>query len=232
MTSTRDQILGKLRAARRPFPTTPPRPEVYMPVTSMNRVSPADMLARFTQELERLDGEVFVVDSDGAARDKVLDLLKSHNTQRILAWHFKHIPVKKLYTAVRQAGYSICYSNVRDLDLRARERDIARLETAQVGLTGADAVAATTGTLVVSSAPGKERFPTILPPVHIAVVTIGQFVPCLEDWLDQERQSNNPTIEHSDNVCFISGPSRTGDIEQQLVLGVHGPKQLQVVVLR
>ena len=36
--------------------------------------------------------------------------------------------------------------------------------------------------------------------------------------------------ESSANVCFISGPSRTGDIEQQLVLGVHGPKRIQVVV--
>ena len=230
MASSRDNILGKLRAARRPFPSTPPRPGAYMPVTSMKRVSPEGMLARFTKELDQLDGEIFVVDGDAAAQKKVLELLESHQTKRILAWHFKHIPVKKLYTAVKQAGYIVSYPAIRNTDLQARKRDIARLETAEVGLTGADAVAATTGTLVVSTAPGKERFPTILPPVHIAVVELRQFVPRLEDWLAQEHSTGNPVIEQSANVCFISGPSRTGDIEQQLVLGVHGPKRLQVIV--
>jgi L-lactate dehydrogenase complex protein LldG len=232
MTSSRDKILQKLRAARRPFPSTPPRPQAYMPVTSIKRISSEAMLARFTEELERLDGEVFVVDGDAAARGKVLELLESNNAKRILAWHFKHIPVEKLYTAVKQAGYIISYANTRKADPQERQREIMRLEAAEVGLTGADAVAATTGTLVVSTAPGKERFPTILPPVHIAVVELQQFVPRLEDWLAQERGVGSPVIENSANVCFISGPSRTGDIEQQLVLGVHGPKRIQVVVKR
>jgi L-lactate dehydrogenase complex protein LldG len=232
MTTSRDKILEKLRAARHPFPSTSPRPQTYMPVTSMKRVSSEAMLARFTKELERLDGEVFVVDGDAAARDKVLQLLESSNAKRILAWHFKHIPVEKLYTVVKQAGYAVSYSNIRKADPTERQREIMRLEGAEVGLTGADAVAATTGTLVVSTAPGKERFPTILPPVHIAVVELRQFVPRLEDWLARERSGESPVIENSANVCFISGPSRTGDIEQQLVLGVHGPKRIKVIVKR
>ena len=85
---------------------------------------------------------------------------------------------------------------------------------------------------MVSTAPGKGRIPTILPPVHIVVAELGQFVVRIEDWLVQERTEGNPTLEQSANICFITGPSRTADIEKQLVLGVHGPKQLQVVVKR
>ena len=230
--TSRDQILNKLRAARRPFPSASPRPDDYLPVTSLKRVSPEGMLARFTEEMKLLNGEVFVVDGDDAARAKVLELLEAHQTKRVLAWRFKFIPVAKLYTAIKQAGYAIDYPNIHLSDWEAREREIMRLETAEVGLTGVDAIAATTGTLVVSTAPGKGRIPTILPPVHIVVAELDQFVPHIEDWLGRERAGGNPTIEQSANICFITGPSRTADIEKQLVLGVHGPKQLQVIVKR
>jgi L-lactate dehydrogenase complex protein LldG len=232
MTISREKILEKLRNTRRPFPAASPRPDTYQPITSLNSMSPEDMLARFTEELELLDGEVFVVEGDEAARKQVLELLESHQTKRIAAWRFKYIPVAKLYTAIKQAGYTIDYPNIHIEDSKAREREIMRLETAEVGLTGVDAVAATTGALVVSTAPGKGRIPTMLPPVHIAVVELKQFMPRIEDWLAQERANGNPTLENSANICFIAGPSRTADIEKQLVLGVHGPKRLQVVVKR
>ena len=232
MTAAREKILGQLRSSRRPFPHTAPRPEDYLPVTSLSRISPEGLLARFTEEIERLDGNVFAVEGDEMARAKVLELLESHRAKRILAWHFKFIPVAKLASAIQQAGYTIYYPNIHHDDAAAREAEIRRLESAEVGLTGVDAAAASTGTLIVSTAPGKGRIPTLLPPVHIAVVELGQIVPRLEDWLAQERAAGNPTLEHSANVCFITGPSRTADIEKQIVLGAHGPKQLQVVVKR
>jgi L-lactate dehydrogenase complex protein LldG len=232
MTTSREKILEKLRNVTRPFPAASPQPTAYLPVTSLDRVSSEGLLARFTEEMTLLDGEVFVVEGDEAARKQVLDLLESHQTKRIAAWRFKYIPVAKLYTAIKQAGYTVDYPNIHIDDDEAREREIMRLEIAEVGLTGADAIAAATGSLVVSTAPGKGRIPTMLPPVHIAVVELNKFVPRIEDWLSQERANGNPTLENSANICFISGPSRTADIEKQLVLGVHGPKRLQVIVKR
>ena len=61
MTTSCDKILNKLRAARQPFPDAPPRPKSYMPVTRLEDESPGALLERFTAELERLNGEVFVV---------------------------------------------------------------------------------------------------------------------------------------------------------------------------
>jgi L-lactate dehydrogenase complex protein LldG len=106
---------------------------------------------------------------------------------------------------------------------------LAAAAEAQVGLTGADAAAATTGTLVFTTAPGKGRIPTVLAPVHIAVITLNQIVPRLESWVAAQRASGLPLTD-SANFCFISGPSRTGDIEMQLILGVHGPGKVHVVV--
>ena len=232
MTASRDKILGKLRAARPPFPHAQPRPAKHLPVTTVAESAPDALLDRFRQEFEALNGELFVVEGDAAARQQVLDLLASHETKRIASWHFKHIPVPKLYTAIQEAGYIIDYPNIILDDPEAREQELTRLESATVGLTGADAVAATTGSLIVSTGAGKPRIPTVLPFVHIAVVTLAQFIPNIETWLENQRATGMETIQQSTNICFISGPSRTADIEKQLVLGVHGPKRVQVVVKR
>ena len=72
----------------------------------------------------------------------------------------------------------------------------------------------------------------MLAPVYIVVITLDQLLPRVEDWLARERQNGLETLRSAANLCFISGPSRTADIEMQLVLGVHGPGQLQVVVKR
>jgi L-lactate dehydrogenase complex protein LldG len=229
MSSSRSIILDKLRRAQRPFSDVPPRPHTYLPVTSIEDTSPDGLLERFTAELNRLSGEVFVVDGEDAARDKVVELLKSHHTTQLLAWHFTRIPVRKLRGAIKEAGITITQPDTHD-EFRAEMLETVR--HAEVGLTGADAVAASTGTLIVSTGPGKGRIPTILPPVHIAVVTLNQFVPRIEDWVAAERANDMATIRSSDNLCFITGSSRTGDIEQTLVLGVHGPGKLQVVVRR
>lgn len=229
MTTSRDKILNKLRAARQPFPDAPPRPKSYMPVTRLEDESPGALLERFTAELERLNGEVFVVDEDAAARAQVVELLKAQDAEMILAWDFAYIPVDGLQSAVEEAGIQVHYP---DIHVEARTELLHTLASAPAGLTGADAATATTGSLVVSTGPGRGRIPTVLPRVHIAVITQDQIVPRLESWVAQQRARGLADVLGSANLCFITGPSRTADIEKNLVLGMHGPEQLQVVIKR
>jgi L-lactate dehydrogenase complex protein LldG len=220
MTTSRDKILNKLRAARQPFPDAPPRPKDYLPVTVLDDESPGALLERFTAELVRLNGEVFVVDDDAAARDCVLKLIKGHEATALLAWDFRHIPV--------EAGIEITFPDIRD-EMRAEA--LSALEPVPLGLTGADAAAAATGTLIVSTGPGKGRIPSILPRAHLAVIRQQQIVPRIEDWIAAQRATGLQTIRDSAGLNFITGPSRTADIEKNLVLGMHGPEQVQVVVI-
>ncbi len=226
MSTSRDQILNKLRSARRPFADAPPRPERYLPVTVQEDETAEALLERFTLELNSLTCDVFPVESDEAARAKVLELLELRETKSILAWDFAHIPVEGLEAAIRAAGIEIIQPDTHD-EMRMEMLTISA--EAQAGLTGADAAAATTGTLIFTSAPGKGRIPTVFAPLHIAIITLDQIVPRIESWVAQQRASGLPMREHA-NFCFVTGPSRTGDIEMQMVLGVHGPGKVQVIV--
>lgn len=222
-------MLNKLRAARRPFPDAAPRPRAYQPVAADMSADADALLERFRLELEALKAELYVVEGDEAARAQVLDLLAGHGASHILAWDFEHIPVEGLEAGVRAAGITITQPDTHD---EYRAETLALAEGAEVGLTGADAAAAATGTLIVTTGPGKGRIPTVLAPVHLVVITLDQLLPRLEDWVARQRAAGLDDLRASANVCLITGASRTGDIEMQLVLGVHGPGILQVVVKR
>jgi L-lactate dehydrogenase complex protein LldG len=225
MTSSRDRILGKLRAARRPFPDAPPRPASYVPVT---RFAPdEDLLTRFTAELERLDGSVHPVADDVAAIACARDILRQHDATAALTWDFAHIPVAGLADALHADGIALTQPDIHD---ERRAETLAAGEPAGMGITGADAALATTGSLIVIAAPGKGRIPTVLPPVHLAIITRDQLYPRLEDWIVARRADGLADIRANSNLCIISGPSRTADIEKNLVLGMHGPGALHVIV--
>ncbi len=98
---------------------------------------------------------------------------------------------------------------------------------AACGITGADYALADTGTLVLLSSPQEARLISLLPPVYIAVVERNRLLTALDELL---------TIlplpaEQTSSMVLITGPSRTADIEQILVRGVHGPGEIHVVVV-
>jgi L-lactate dehydrogenase complex protein LldG len=76
---------------------------------------------------------------------------------------------------------------------------------------------------------GNERVASLLPPVYVAVVERAQIVPDLFDVVEH-FESQVPSDLPS-NLTFITGPSKTGDIESKLVTGVHGPGKWHVIVI-
>jgi L-lactate dehydrogenase complex protein LldG len=97
---------------------------------------------------------------------------------------------------------------------------------AEIGVTGCDAAIAETGSLVVLSGPGKPRAASLLPLVHVCVVRLDDLRASMEQFFE-ERASD---IAASACCTFITGPSRTADIELTLTLGVHGPGKVIVIV--
>jgi L-lactate dehydrogenase complex protein LldG len=95
-----------------------------------------------------------------------------------------------------------------------------------VGVSTAQAAIAETGTLVLDSASERHRLVSLVPPVHIAVVNASAIVETLSDALTLLQKGK----EISPAITFITGPSRTADIELTLTIGVHGPQELYVIV--
>jgi L-lactate dehydrogenase complex protein LldG len=106
---------------------------------------------------------------------------------------------------------------------------VNELERCGAAITGCDFLVAQTGSLLVSGPSAGGRALSVLPPHHIVIAQSSQIVPDLATALQQARlryAARWPSF-----LSFITGPSRTGDIERILVLGAHGPKRLTVFLL-
>lgn len=126
---------------------------------------------------------------------------------------------------------AVCWPALADLDWAAQGvAASARPARADdpVGITGCFAALAETGTLVLCSAADTPATTSLLPETHIAVLPASRIVADMETaWaLLRDELAELPRA-----VNFVSGPSRTGDIEQTIVLGAHGPYRVHVVVV-
>ncbi|HLK20592.1 MAG TPA: lactate utilization protein [Bryobacteraceae bacterium] len=108
-----------------------------------------------------------------------------------------------------------------------REALRAICATADVGITSADYALAETGTLVMLSSAQEARMISLLPPAHIAVFPRSRLLVNLDELL---LELPNPA-EQTSSMVLITGPSRTADIEQILVRGVHGPGEIFAVIV-
>lgn len=107
--------------------------------------------------------------------------------------------------------------------------DKAELESCDAGITECDALVAQTGSVLVTSRSAGGRALSVLPPHHVVLARSAQLVADLPDafgLLQRKYADNYPSL-----ISFITGPSRTGDIERILVLGAHGPKRLTILCL-
>lgn len=115
------------------------------------------------------------------------------------------------------------------VELSHAVNDRRRLEQVDAALTGCALAVAQTGTIVLDSGPCQgSRALTLLPDLHVCVVEVSKIVPDLPAAMRQLA----PAVSAGRPLTFVSGPSATSDIELQRVEGVHGPRQLEVVVVR
>jgi L-lactate dehydrogenase complex protein LldG len=210
--SSREQILARLRSKDKPFPRITP-PETYQAMTPMEGDT-SSLIARFISEAEALSAVVHQPSDETQAVQIILGILGEDST--VLAWDWSSIPLPTLPGALEAARIST--ASPQDPQVR-------------VGISGASAALAATGSLVLSSGKGQYRATSLLPPVHIAVIMRRQIVPNLESWIQQQRKAGLTAFQQTSNLVIVSGPSRTADIAMELILGMHGPGELHIIIL-
>ena len=165
--------------------------------------------------------------------------LKEHAAPEIPVAPSKSDPVNRFKEAVESvSGRCIITTDATDVlkqiltDLNAQRvaysdnapnaHDIFEFD---VGVSTAQAAIADTGTLVLDSDCERHRLVSLVPPVHIAIVNASSIVETLGEALVLLQKK-----EISPAITFITGPSRTADIELTLAIGVDGPQELYVIV--
>ena len=130
------------------------------------------------------------------------------------------------------ANLSLKVTTVLRDDENSREALREEIRQSEIGITGADYAVAETGSLVILPRRGLSRLVSLVPPVHIALVRPEDILESLDDlFLLRRLEYHQRGGEMGSYLNFITGPSRTADIEMTIVEGVHGPKEVHMVIL-
>jgi len=191
--------------------------EVARPWLPDGGETPAERLQLLVENLGKLRAIVQQVPNLTAASDYLFTLARERDWHRV-AWH-PHPLIEPLLAGVPCATYRV---DAADFDKNA-------LESCDAGITSCEALVAQTGSILVSSGTSGGRALSILPHVHVVVATSDQIVATLADALHDMRDRHDGHLPSM--LSFITGPSRTGDIERILVLGAHGPKELILILV-
>jgi L-lactate dehydrogenase complex protein LldG len=197
-------------------PPPTPAPSHPVPVPGYRNLDPADLPTTFADAVAHADGTCHVVDGD--VPDALLDQLVAE-----LGGRGGRPVVVSAERAARAVGARLAARGVAVEDATPE-----RAARAGLGVTSAVAAIAATGTVVLDSRAAGGRTASLLPSVHLCVVPVNSLFPTPADVL---RRLGSTADALPPSLVLVTGPSRTGDIEQLLTLGAHGPTALHVVLV-
>lgn len=209
---SREAILAKVRTAlgRSPGQAIAELPPVRL---RMPQMDPETRIARMLSAVQALAGNTLRAASPAEARAYVAAVLQGKTAVASNAPYLRECGIADLPGV--QSGFT------EAAKLRAQ------CAIADVGISSADYALADTGTLVMLASPAEARLISLLPPVHIAVLPKDRLL----SGLDELFTILPRPADRTSSMVLITGPSRTADIEQILVRGVHGPGEIHVVVV-
>ena len=226
--STRDIILGRIREAL--------RSPAHHPGQHLAEAEP-------TVDLEHLNRQAWLPAVGERLEDQIR--LFSENAAALKA-DFQRLPnpaaaIQFLQTLAHAEGWKKIASHHTELNDSVCQQlglpvlftdagyAIPDLESCDAGISGCECLVAQTGSVLVSAPASGGRALSVLPPHHVVLARTQQLVSDLSVALlnlQKKYGGNYPSF-----VSFVTGPSRTGDIERILVLGAHGPKKLTVLLI-
>ena len=182
------------------------RPAIY---TSRQPETVDAEISLFFEELEKLAGVGGRIAADEVA-SQLKELVAAQNIRKATLWHTPLIESLGIEETLRTLGVEIVPEN-------ASKHELALCD---LGITEADYVLPETGSIVLHASEEMPRATSLLPRVHLAITRPDMLRPDLHQVFAEGKNNNY--------LVFISGPSRTADIELTTALGVHGPKDLCV----
>jgi L-lactate dehydrogenase complex protein LldG len=216
--SARENILARIRQAHGRSGAEPTEAQIAAaratiaqravgPLPSIARA--ADLVAHFRSECDRLTTTHAHAESLAEVPQQVARYLDANGLEkRVVLWH-------------ELAGLDWAASGVAIDDRPARGDD-------KTGVTGCFCAIAETGTLLLLGGPATPKSTALLPETHIAVASRSRLVANMEDSFALLRREVG---ELPRSTWYVSGPSRTADIEQTMIIGAHGPYRVHVILV-
>jgi len=166
-----------------------------------------DLQALFRERAQDVDAVVHgAVGRHGVPR-AVAGIAAGHHCRSFMAW--EDLPASGVASALTAMGLERVKGEV-PIDARI-EHHLAE-----------------SGSVVLDHGPGRPRMASLVPEVHVALLDLTLVERTLAHWAHKRPEAVTDTA----NLVIVTGPSRTGDIEQQLTLGVHGPKHVHIVLIK
>ena len=207
--SAREAILQRIRSAQAHSVVPEVERIIANPVRGPQPAPAADLISRFTAHAKALSSEVLRIKHQGELPQVTAQYLAKNNL----------------------GNHTLCWPDFLELGWIAARIVVAAQAASEddaVGITGAFCAIAETGTLMLLSGAHTPAATSLLPATHIAVLDSTRVVATMEDAWELLRRERGGLPRA---VNFISGPSRTADIEQTVTLGAHGPARVLIVLV-
>ncbi len=213
-TTARDEMLGKVRAALKRNASSG-----VAAIPAMARIAPRVAknaeaeLASFFSEVESLGGKTKRLENQADLATALRELVAVEAIKKATVWQTAELKALGVEDTLRSIGVEIVSPYLSN-------RAVAECD---LGVTGADFALPETGTLVLRSSLEQPRTVSLLPRVHLALLRSTCLRADLHQVFEEAKQDRY--------FVFVTGPSRTADIELTVTVGVHGPKTLCVMLL-
>jgi L-lactate dehydrogenase complex protein LldG len=221
-----ETVIGRIRQGLNPGATSEPANTDHAPAPAPpSRAFTTDELrAQFITALTKVDGKAIEAADEASAIDKIGELLRSLSARSVAVGEGITTDAATAAARLSRDGCQVGAIGPQDGSQGSLKE---RLAAVDVGIVEADYAIGATGTLVMIGDAARPRSLSLVPPINIVLLRSTRILPDLAAVL--RTVGPQTAVEHP--IVLVTGPSRTADIEKRIVVGVHGPKQLYVVII-
>jgi L-lactate dehydrogenase complex protein LldG len=201
------------------------------------------LLDRFIEMARPINLNVNVLKDAESAAAAIADLVKNKDPEwgdrkSIVTWKHPLIDDLHLGDALASQKVPVYMTKLGDCEAGDKSAEKTRADLrkrvidAYIGITSADFCMADTASLVMRTRPGQARSVSLVPAIHVAVIYLDQIILDLKELYALLQWDSNAKAEGLTNcMTYISGPSKTADVEATMVHGAHGPREVYVYVI-
>ena len=224
MSNSRDEILHTIRKGLKglsPEETLEERNFLSesQEVQKLAKQLQSDLKTQFVTELKNVNTTVIEAKNEIKIKESLFNLIKEKELKSFSIWESEFLKELNVKNELKDSGLKL---------ITAKNKN--RIANSDIGITEVNYAIADTGTLVLLTNKNQPRSVSLLPPIHLAIVQPENLVRNIRDLFVILKSKLEEEKDITSCMTFITGPSRTADIELNLTLGVHGPKELYVVI--